>query len=142
MVERLKHIWAGFEEATTRRLIGGGVENIFVPHRVDFKTQDKTLLPEDFDSPAAAAFTALRAALAEKEKKFGRKRPRGAKGQAPDNDLPSMTARKFNGDELIKGLQATAMRTERQETDYTTFAGSDAGKAVLKKYKKKRFGIF
>ncbi len=53
-----------------------------------------------------------------------------------------METRGPGGDELIKGLMATAMRTERSDIDYERFLTSDAGKAALKKTRKKRFGIF
>ena len=51
MSSRLKNIWAGFEETTSRHLTGGGVDNIAVPHRVDYTAEDESLLPEGFDAP-------------------------------------------------------------------------------------------
>ena len=54
-----------------------------------------------------------------------------------------MATRRFDGEELIKGLKATAMRTERPERDYGAFLASAEGKAAYKKFKKKkRFGLF
>ncbi|MHA7872507.1 MAG: hypothetical protein ACX939_09180, partial [Hyphococcus sp.] len=66
MADRLKEIWSGFEETTTRNLTGRGVENIAVPHRHDYQAEDVALLPEAFEAPAHAAFTALREELARK----------------------------------------------------------------------------
>ncbi|MHA7873126.1 MAG: hypothetical protein ACX939_12310, partial [Hyphococcus sp.] len=55
----------------------------------------------------------------------------------------AMAARRFEGEELIKGLKATAQRTQRPERDYGAFLASDEGKAAFKKFrKKKRFGLF
>lgn len=142
MGNRLKDIWAGFEETTSRHLMGGGVDNIAVPHRVDYAAEDEALLPENFDAPAEAAFTALREKLAGQEKKFGRKVWRKG-GTRAENTSPDMTTQTFNGDELIQGMRATSMRTERPERDYQSFLASDEGKAALKRHKKKRrFGVF
>lgn len=138
--ERLKQIWAGFSETTERRLTGKGVDNINVPHRMDYAEEDWRFLPEDFESPSERAFEALGEERAQARKKFGRK---AKSGQSAEPDAPPpMAQRAFNGDELIKGLRATAMRTERSYLDYERFLSSDAGKAVRKKTRKKRFGIF
>jgi len=144
MDERLKQIWSGFEATTTRALTGRGIDNIAVPHRVDFAAQDTQFLPEDFEAPSTAAFSALREELAHKEKKFGRKKKFSeASFRAAEEGSDAMASRQFNGDELIKGLKATAMRTERSERDYQSFLASDEGKAAFKKHKKKkRFGLF
>lgn len=141
MANRLKDIWAGFEETTSRHLTGVGVDNIIVPHRLDYAAEDESLLPETFDAPSAAAFGALREKLEKQEKKFGRKARRGDRAAAgASSDLALQT---FDGDELIRGMKATTLRTERPERDYQTYIASDEGKAVLKRHKKKkRFGIF
>ncbi len=142
MGNRLRNIWAGFEETTSRHLTGGGIDNIAVPHRVDYAAEDVALLPENFDAPAAAAFTALREKLAGQQKKFGRNARRNDRNAA-EMTPPDMANQTFNGDDLIKGMQATAMRTERPERDYQSFMASDEGRAALKRHKKKkRFGIF
>jgi len=141
MVERLKQIWAGFEETTTRRLTGKGVDNIVTPHRADYADEDRQLLPENYEAPSERAFAALHEALAAQKKKFGGKRKKRVRASEAGTPAP-MATQVFNGDELIKGLKATAMRTERSDIDYPAFLTSDAGKAVLKKTKKKRFGIF
>ncbi len=138
MDERLKQIWSGFEAVTTRNLTGKGVENILVPHRSDYVEDDSQFLPEGFESPAESAFDTLRADLAAKRKKFARKRKSDEERRF---DAPE-TATPFNGDDLFQGMHATSMRVERTDLDYVSFLASDAGKAVLKKNKKKRFGIF
>ena len=143
MGDRLKQIWAEFEETTTRRLTGRGVENIAVPRRVDYSADDADFLPDEFAAPAQAAFSALRTKLEEQEKKFSPRNITGlgrrkAPQQEMDDDLSFMMT-----DDLIKGMKATALRTERPEADYETFLASDEGRASLKKFKKKkRFGIF
>ena len=142
MSDRLKQIWSGFEETTSRQLTGRGVDNIIVPHRNDYAAVDEALLPENFSAPAEAAFDALRENLAKKEKKFslGRK-----KGRTPTEaeDFVSATAFSAASEDLVQGLKATAMRTERADNDYGAFLTTGAGKALLKKHKKKKiFGLF
>lgn len=140
MAERLKQIWAGFEDMTSRHLTGRGVENIVVPHRVDYAQQDEAFLPADFHGPAETAFEALRETLAAQEKRFGRQRA-SETPSPPEETLLSAPA--MNGDDLVKGLRATALRTERAEYDYSAFLNSDEGRRAVKKYKKKkRFGLF
>lgn len=143
MTERLKEIWSGFSAQTERKLTGRGVENIIVPHRADYDALDRELLPEDYESPAERAFTALRADLNTKQKKFtGKKRDMadfsskaGLNDAAPDEKA-------WGKDDLNVGLLSTAMRVERTELDYERFLGSDAGRKALKRTRKKRFGIF
>jgi len=144
MDERLKKIWSGFQATTTRNLTGGGVDNIDVPHRRDYSVEDTQLLPEEFEAPAQAAFAALRTELESKAKRFGRSKKKPEASYAGMRDKPdAMASRRFDGEELIKGLKATAMRTERPERDYGAFLASAEGKAAFKKFKrKKRFGIF
>jgi len=138
MAERLKQIWAGFEEATTRRLTGRGVDNIIVPHRTDWKAEDEMFLPENFNRPAQTAFDALHEKMAENQKKFGRNKQ---KTRAAEKDAEAGAASSLSGgEELVKGLRATAMRTERTELDYQAFLASDEGKAALKK-RKTLFGM-
>lgn len=140
MVERLKQIWAGFEQTTSRNLTGRGVENIIVPERADYASEDYAFLPDDYVMPAEAAFAALRADIMKKGKKFGLKKD--GQSFAEDMEPTPMAERAFNGDELIKGLRSTAMRTMRADLDYERYLETDEGKAVAKKNKKKRFGIF
>ncbi|MEM8770029.1 MAG: hypothetical protein AAGD92_00130 [Pseudomonadota bacterium] len=144
MADRLKDIWSGFSATTDRRLTGKGVENIIVPHRSDYDAVDRQFLPENFESPAERAFAALRADLSAKEKKINRKRTKevsaeaAAEPVAEDEDI-----RNWGRDDLNMGLWSTAMRVERSDLDYRQFMSSDAGKAALKRTKKKkRFGLF
>ena len=144
MSERLKQIWAGFEETTSRRLTGGGVDKIHVPSRVDWQAEDQAFLPENFNAPAEAAFSALSAQLEANTKKFGRKK----KAKTDEGNEVTLAAAPaeatFNGGaELLKGLRSTALRTERTEIDYNTFLADGGGKVLqtLKK-RKKRFGLF
>lgn len=144
MTERLKEIWSGFSAQTERKLTGRGVENIIVPHRADYDAIDRELLPEDYESPAERAFTALRADLKKKEKKFAGKKKRGSADFASRSRVNDATPdeKAWGKDDLNVGLLSTAMRVERTELDYERFLGSDAGRKALKRTRKKRFGIF
>ncbi len=142
MVERLKQIWAGFEQTTTRNLTGRGVENIIVPERADYAAEDYEFLPEDYVSPAEAAFSALREDIKAKGKKFGRGKKADKQSYAEDLEPTPMTERAFNGDELIRGMRSTAMRTMRADLDYERYLDTAEGKAAARKSRKKRFGIF
>lgn len=138
--ERLKQIWAGFEGTTSRNLTGRGVDNIAPPRRVDYAAEDEEFLPEDFHGPAETAFAALRETLAEQEKKFSRNR---APEHVPHPEDMLTAPASFSDDELITGLRATALRTERAEYDYASYLATDEGRRSLKRYKKKkRFGLF
>ncbi len=146
MSDRLKQIWSGFSETTTRNLTGRGVDNILVPHRTDYSSVDAEFLPENFSTPAQSAFSALRENLAKKEKLFSGKK-KNTKGDAAlpseAEDFVAATAFSAAGDDLIRGLRATAMRVERPELDYGAFLESREGRALYKKHKrKKRFGLF
>ncbi|GJL95531.1 MAG: hypothetical protein DHS20C05_19360 [Hyphococcus sp.] len=144
MADRLKDIWSGFEQTTSRNLSGKGVDNIIVPSRADYGADDSAFLPENYSGPAEAAFSALRADLEAKGKFFNRKKKSAQSTDAaqPHEDASSFHERDFSGDELVRGLRSTAMRTSRCELDYESYLSSDAGKAAAKKHKKKRFGIF
>lgn len=137
--ERLRQIWSGFEQTTTRNLTGKGVDGVIVPNRADYAAHDQDFLPENFEGPAERAFATLRADLKAKEKIFRRKKRK----YSDDVDLPDQeTSAAFKSDEVFRGMYATAVRVERSDIDYQSFLSSDAGKATLKKHKKKRFGIF
>lgn len=140
MTDRLKDIWSGFSAQTERKLTGKGVDSIIVPHRSDYDAVDRQLLPDNYESPAERAFTALRADLKAKEKKFARKKDRASAALASVEAAPDEKA--WGRDDLNVGLWSTAMRVERTEIDYPSFMSSDAGKKALKRTKKKRFGIF
>ena len=138
MTKRLKQIWSGFEETTSRELTGRGIDNIDVPHRTDYAAEDRAFLSEDFHGPAETAFAALRERLGKHEKKFR------TQDSAPSSDEAFGAAPPaFAGDDLTQGLRATALRTERAEYDYAGFLSSDEGRSFFKKHKKKkRFGFF
>ena len=143
MSDRLKQIWSGFSGTTTRHLTGRGVDNILVPHRSDYAATDENFLPENFSAPAEAAFSALRESLAEKEKLFGSKKkkrytPKPGAIPSEAEDFVAATAFSASGDDLIRGLRATAMRVERPDIDYGAYFASSEGKAAYKKYKKKK----
>lgn len=145
MSDRLKQIWSGFEETTSRKLTGRGVDNIPVPPRADYSPKDAAFLPENFDAPASAAFSALRENLSKKEKLFaGKKKKADAALPSEPEDFVAATAFSAAGDDLIRGLRATSMRVERPEIDYSVFLESKEGRAHFKKHKRKKklFGIF
>jgi len=140
MTERLKQIWGGFQETTTRSLTGRGIENIVVPHRADYNAIDEAHLPEDFEAPAQAAFEALHHKLAAQEKRFGRKKSKTNQAAAA---APLAMADYDGGAGLLKGLRSTAMRTERGELDYVGYLTTDEGKAFSRLKKRRKFlGIF
>ncbi len=139
MADRLKQIWGGFEGATTRRLVGGGVDNIHVPERREREAADSQFLPENFSPPAEAAFAALKAQLARHEKQAKNGRRTGASYAPPaplspdaeDEGAPEAAR------DLIRGLRATEARVARSFSDY---GQSPAG--AEKRGRKKLFGIF
>lgn len=140
MSDRLKQIWTGFEETTSRKLTGRGVDNIAPPQRIDYSSEDEDFLPEDFHGPAETAFAALRDTLSKQEKKFSLKKA-PEENAVPDDFLTAPAS--FNDDDLVKGLRATALRTERAEYDYGAYLSTDEGRRSVKRYKKKkRFGLF
>ncbi|MEM9495781.1 MAG: hypothetical protein AAGA09_07235 [Pseudomonadota bacterium] len=143
MSERLKEIWSGFQETTSRRLTGG-VDKINVPSRIDWQAEDKAFLPEGFDSPAVSAFAQLNDDLKQKAKLFARKDKKKAKEEdAVDVTEAAPLEASFAGEhELLKGLRATAIRTERTEIDYGAFLDDGGANALESLKKKKRFGIF
>ena len=140
MADRLKQIWGGFQETTTRELTGKGVENIIIPNRTDFDAAEQQFLPPDFESPADRAFATLRQQLAEHEKKFTNRR---RDVDFTENMTPPDDTGTFGGEALAASLQSTAFRVSRSEMDYGAFMESDAGKRALKRNrKKKRFFFF
>lgn len=145
MSDRLKQIWSGFSHVTTRQLTGRGVDNIYVPQRSDYSAADEAFLPKDFNAPAQAAFTALRENLGKKERIFAGRKRGEATASLPSEaeDFVAATAFSASGDDLIRGLRATALRVERPEIDYAAFLASSEGKAHLKKHKRRKFfGLF
>ena len=157
MTDRLKQIWSGFEGQTTRRLTGRGVDNIAVPHRQDWQADDLEHLPQNFDAPSHAAFEALKASLAAKEKKSAKRRPR--RGETAELAAPPARS-SLDGDlkpvrDLIRGLRSTEDRIARSDFDYSEhlaanpqrkrglFGGKRVFGAVNDSGRKKRFfGLF
>ena len=141
MTERLKQIWGGFESATTRRLTGRGVDNIAVPARRDYAAPDAGFLPEGFTPPAEAAFAALRAELAAKERKLlkrnGRRQGASYEPPAPLTPEAETEGAPEAARDLIRGLRATEARISRRASDYA--ASPEAAAAGRRK---KLFGVF
>lgn len=136
MAERLKQIWGGFEKETTRNLTGRGVDNIQVPPRRDWRAEEEAQ-PAGVETPAAAAFEALKARLSAQSKKGKRAEDEASEASyAPESDAAR---------DLIRGLKATEARTMRSERLYdgsgvrekrSLFGGAKSGK------EKKGFKLF
>lgn len=142
MVERLKQIWGGFEQTTTRKLTGRGVDGIVLPQRAAERVPHVAPAPEKagVEAPAEAAFAALRGQLEASHKRFGRKPKKGLL-----DDEPAMPAYGDGADfadapeaarDLIKGLAATEARISRD------FKAYDASMLTAGPKKKKIFGLF
>ncbi len=145
MTDRLKQIWAGFEEKTTRRLSGRGVENIAVPHRRDWRAEDEQFLPENFEAPAKKAFEALKSRLAETEagqsQKRGKRKSYNAGAQSAA--LAEFDAAPASMESLVRGLKSTEARVERPTIDYVSFMSTNAGRELSSLKKRKKFlGLF
>lgn len=142
MVERLKQIWGGFEQATTRKLTGRGIENIVLPQRAAERAPQTALTPEKagVEAPAQAAFAALRDQLGAQQKRFGKNSKKGFVDDEPAAprfgesvdfaDAPEAAR------DLIRGLAATEARITRDFRLYDTAMLSASPK------KKKIFGLF
>lgn len=150
MPERLKQIWGGFERVTQRNLTGRGIENIDVPNRREFRGHDEEFLPKNFSAPADAAFAALKHRLSASEKRAMKQEERRAKAEgrrfsAPPAPLSAEAAVETAPEavrDLIRGLRATEMRTERRDYDYAAFAAANPGAVPKLKRRRKLFGIF
>ncbi|HNR76117.1 MAG TPA: hypothetical protein PKM48_03245 [Parvularculaceae bacterium] len=150
MTERLKQIWGGFERVTTRNLTGRGVDNIEIPERFDYLAVEEDLLPKNFSAPADAAFAALKHRLSAAEQRQMKREERRAKAAgksfaAPPAPLSAESAEASVPDsvkDLIRGLRSTAMRTERREVDYASFAEANPKRTPKLTAKKKFFGLF
>lgn len=142
MADRLKEIWTGFAETTTRQLTGRGVENIVVPSQYEYADSEEETLPPELSAPADAAFAALRDRLSQHEKRFAKKK-RAHEDIRADERSDFSAEHGLVADDLIRGLKATAFRTERPDHDYAAYLSTNAGKAAFKKARKKRFfGLF
>ena len=138
MEDRLKQIWAGFEERTSRHLVEGGVDNIVVPHRSDWKAELEPP-PEGLDAPAEAAFSALKMRL----KAQAKKAKKGARSFEPIGEAPSfaMADPSEAARDLIRGLKSTEMRVSRPQYNYEDALPDGARRKLFKK-RKKFLGIF
>ncbi len=145
MSEKLKQIWSGFEAKTERRLTGRGVENIAAPSRHQASDPLSAQLPADYQAPAEAAFSALRAQLAAAEK--GASRSKGRRPTAGYNGERAARGSKIEQApdgvaEMLYGLAATEKRVERSAIDYRQFLAANADKKLKSLKKKKFLGLF
>ncbi len=161
MTDHLKTIWKNFEGATSRRLTGSGVDNIHVPSRQDLAAEAEQFLPENFETPATAAFAALKERLAESERhrakrlkgeaKEAGRRTRGEYRQDfPDEPPPApLSAEAYSlasedgapnpAMEMMKGLHATQMRVDRADSDYVRFLAMEEERTGHRKGRVLRF---
>ncbi|MEM9169805.1 MAG: hypothetical protein AAGC56_09130 [Pseudomonadota bacterium] len=157
MTDRLRQIWSGFEGVTTRRLTGGGVDNIERPLRRETVRLNGAapgpVLPEGVSPPAAAAFEALktRLAAAEARGKGGprRRAPAGGErlgegGEGSDGDVARLSAEGAppEAKAMLRGMRATEDRTLRTGGDYLTRMQASADRDLKAARRKKRFGLF
>ncbi|MEZ5892725.1 MAG: hypothetical protein R3C58_06220 [Parvularculaceae bacterium] len=150
MAERLKQIWGGFERVTQRSLTGRGVDNIELPNRRELQAHDDAFLPKQYSAPADAAFTALKHRLSAAEQRAVRREERRARAEgrsfsAPPAPLSGDAAEMSAPDsvrDLIRGLHATEMRTERRDFDYASFASANPKGLPKLKGRKKFLGLF
>lgn len=154
MSDRLRQIWGGFEETTTRRLSGRGIDNIEVPNRRDYAADRQAELAGQTTPPAQAAFAALTHRLSAAEQRAARKDARrkqngSRRGTEPmmaaEPPPPPLSANAYAegapeaAQNLIKGLKATEARIDRSTGLYTSYmaqAQERSGK------RKKFFGLF
>ena len=149
MAERLKQIWSGFEGVTTRRLTGGGVENIVPPSHRAYDPSAETLKGAGTDqSPADIAAAELRARLtAHADKNDARKGRRAHKLDRDQNDFAADESNRRSiqdpVSDVLKGMAATEMRILRPQMDYGKFLAANAGRKLASVSKRKKFlGIF
>jgi hypothetical protein len=149
MPERLKQIWSGFEGVTTRRLTGGGIENIIPPsHRAYDPSEGMPKETATQPSPADVAAAELRARLtAHTEKVDARARRRGRKADRDEIDfVDNDRNRRSQQDpvsDVLKGMAATEMRTMRPDADFGKFLAANAGRKLASVGKRKKFlGVF
>jgi len=157
MSDRLKQIWDGFSSETTRNLTGSGIDNINVPNRREWRTEDEKFLPQDFEAPAERAFAALQYKMSEAVyrhgKKQGKKSSRKQDRQNPG--APAMRSAYGLGEAhtstmkdddprraLLASLRETDFRVLRREINYSAQGAHETEKMLKNKPKKKRFGLF
>lgn len=148
MSKNLKTIWASFETKTTRRLTAGGVENIAAPTRTEPDEHAHGMLPEDFVSPADAAFTALKGEIlraatnsAEGRSRRGRQRKEAQRLDNGRDGVAMLGASEAVAD-LVQALAATERRVGRPEQDYGAFMAANADRKLKGARRKKFLGLF
>lgn len=165
MSDRLKQIWSGFENETTRNLTGSGIDNIHVPHRREWRARDDNFLPEGFEAPAERAFAALNWKLNAEHEKHTRKKRKGKSVDAfmytgdgqehlPETRryAPGYPGARLGGGEggaddqqqsMAAALKATDFRVLRREINYMAGEASSTERALKNRPRKKKFlGIF
>lgn len=156
MSHRLKQIWSGFEQQTTRTLTGHGVDAIHVPSRREWRADDTRFLTDDFEAPADRAFSALAYKLEMQAAQFSKKNKRKTRtdqfgyGQSAQyapasdpqrsQDLVSPGVPAVGGttadprQALVASLQSTDFRVLRREIAYQpSFNTAGKGKRKGKK---------
>lgn len=142
--ERLKAIWAGFEARTARTLTNHAIDHIVTPARADWKAEHQSLLPHGFETPAAAAFSALRARIVEKGRKAEKRG--GARSAKLDSDtaLPEVAYAPESeaARDLVRAVRSTEFRTRRPKFDYAEAATAQKskGRAPKARYEAKAPG--
>ncbi|MEZ5893497.1 MAG: hypothetical protein R3C58_10220 [Parvularculaceae bacterium] len=142
MSDRLKQIWSGFSQTTTRHLTGRGVENILVPHRSDYTAADESFLPADFNAPAQAAFAALKENLGKKEKMFAGRRKGKAAAALPSEaeDFVAATAFSHLATISFAGFAPHALRVDGGDRLRRVLANEN--RRFIKAQAQKFFGLF
>ena len=144
MNDRLSQIWKGFEQRTSRRLTGSGVDNIPRPQIEEMERHRSLLedahrasavpMPDGVPEPSRAAFDALRERLTgfdAKGRPEKRRTPepdeRPSAGQSYSQSFSPATARNSGargsgavlpGERLMADLKATENLTARRDVDY------------------------
>ncbi len=153
MSDHLKKIWSGFEQQTSRKLTGTGIDNIHVPDRREWRSTDNKFLPQDFEAPAERAFAALSWKLSEEEKRLAKKAKkrqskyddatRFAYGNPEGRETRQYTAEGDPRQALLASLKETDFRVLRREINYLDSGGASATEDMLKRKPKKKFlGLF
>lgn len=161
MTDRLKQIWSGFEQTTSRNLTGRGVENIPRPdleemerHRTLLESAHRAAsvpMPEGVTEPAEAAFQALKAQMTGGDPKGRRSKARGDTSAASsldaageDNGRPStrLNAVGFDQTQLFRDLKETERLTTRATGNYDQWMAAKAEERASQKKRKKFLGIF
>ena len=163
MSDHLKKIWSGFEQETSRKLTGSGIDNVHVPHRREWRARDENFVPEGFEAPAERAFAALNWKLTVEHEKHARKRKSKSvdefmySGEAMDDDHLPETRRYAPGysgangasrstgpqQTLMASLKAPDFRTLRREINYMASAADATEQTIKTRPRRKKFlGLF